>query len=104
MKKNANLKRALLILSLCYVVFIIPMLVIKWFPEVVVARCFISVWYWLTYIINFFIYIFFWNQLQLATVLMFKDLKQTLFGVKSDNPDIIEQTESIELEHLNIFE
>ena len=60
--------RSVKILTCCYFLFILPIAIIEWLPEIVTMRAFVSIIfyliYWFIYIINFFIYIFFWKKNQ----------------------------------------
>ena len=71
-------KRAVIILGLCYFVFILPLCVSELLPETVAGRAFfraiIYSWYWLVYVVNFFIYIIFWRRVRTAVRLMLRDI------------------------------
>ena len=71
-------RKSVLILAICYFVFILPILIIEWLPEDVSDKASIGVgvysWYWCIYIINFFIYIIFWRRVRKGIVLFLTDI------------------------------
>ena len=77
-----NQRKAVLILTICYFIFIFPISIIEWLPDQVTNRAFISVgvysWYWFIYIINFFIYIIFWRRVRKGIILLMKDVLEIL--------------------------
>ena len=89
-----SLKRAVLILGICYFIFIIPHAIFEWLLYDVTMSAFIGIiihcWYWLLYIVNFFIYISFWRRVRLGIWLFFKDVLETA-GWKFKNSETVWQ-------------
>ena len=73
-----SLRVSVFILALCYFVFILPILVIEWVPDMGAEAAVVGVsvysWYWCIYIINFFIYIFFWRRVRTGIQIFLKDV------------------------------
>ena len=83
-----SLKKAVLILTVCYFAFILPNSLTAWLPEEVSKWAFIGTilgcWYWLIYTVNFFIYILFWRRVRMAIFLFLKDVLEIL-GLKRNS-------------------
>eukprot|EP00092_Neocalanus_flemingeri_P009136 GFUD01009837.1.p1 GENE.GFUD01009837.1~~GFUD01009837.1.p1 ORF type:complete len:404 (+),score=49.92 GFUD01009837.1:222-1433(+) len=71
-------RKAVMILTICYVVFILPHSIFELLPSTISDRALISVlvhaWFWVMYIVNFFIYIIFWRRVRKGIQLLFMDL------------------------------
>ena len=76
--ETLSLKQAVLILSVCYFIFILPNAIIYWLPYNVSMSAFMGVivhcWYWFIYVVNFFIYITFWRRVRVGMKLFLKDI------------------------------
>eukprot|EP00092_Neocalanus_flemingeri_P002879 GFUD01003078.1.p1 GENE.GFUD01003078.1~~GFUD01003078.1.p1 ORF type:complete len:322 (+),score=42.73 GFUD01003078.1:112-966(+) len=90
-----SLKRAVLILTICYFIFILPHAIIEWLPDDVDKSVLIGVlihcWYWLVYIVNFFIYIIFWRRVRIGIRIFFRDMLDIAGWKQRNNPDLVGQ-------------
>jgi len=86
-----SLKQAVLILTVCYLVFIIPHAVVKLFTDSIVMGGVMGVlihcWYWSLYAVNFFIYIAFWRRLRTGICIFLKDIRDILWRRYSKSSD-----------------
>ena len=75
---NWGKQRGVLILTLSYFIFIIPISFIEFLPENFPNKELFSLglfcWHSMIYIVNPFLYGFFWMRIRTATVLMLKDV------------------------------
>ena len=74
--------RSVKILTCCYFLFILPIAIIEWLPEIVTMRAFVSIIfyliYWFIYIINFFIYIISWRRIRDVMLCFLKDILEVV--------------------------
>ena len=73
-----SLKRSVLILSVCYFIFILPNAIIYQLPYDVsmsaIASAIVHCWYWFIYVVNFFIYITFWRRVRVGIKIFVRDI------------------------------
>jgi len=71
-------RRAVLVLTLCYLIFILPHQIFEalsaYIPKKALVSVIIHPWYFLVYIVNFFIYIIFWPRIRKAMQLLLADV------------------------------
>ena len=77
--ETGDQRRAVLVLTLCYLIFILPHQIFEALPANIIAKkALVSViihpWYFCVYIVNFFIYIIFWPRIRKAMQLLLADL------------------------------
>jgi hypothetical protein len=77
-EETSSQRRAVMILTLSYIIFILPHSIFESLPEETANRALLSVvihaWFWCVYVDNFFIYIFFWRRVRKAIQLLMADL------------------------------
>ena len=77
-EETSSQRRAVMILTISYIVFIVPHSIFESLPEETADRALLSViihaWFWCVYVDNFFIYIIFWRRVRKAIQLLLKDL------------------------------
>ena len=77
-QETVGLRRSVLILTVCYFIFILPILIIEWIPEKMpnldVIRIGIYSWYWCIYVVNFLIYIIVWRKIRMGIHIFIKDI------------------------------
>ena len=73
-----NLRKSVLIVTICYFLFIVPLLILEWLPADTSDKAIIGViiysWYWCIYVINFIVYIIFWRRARIGIQIFLKDL------------------------------
>ena len=94
-------RRAVMILTSCYIVFILPIGIIEWLPGTILNRAFISVCvyclYWQVYVVNFFVYIFFYRRIRKGITLMMRDVLE-IAGLKTRTPNYTFELEPTDTE------
>ena len=87
-EETSSQRRAVMILTISYIVFIVPHSIFESLPEETANRALLSViihaWFWCVYVDNFFIYIIFWRRVRKAIQLLLKDLLD-MTGLGWDN-------------------
>ena len=77
-EETGGQRRAVLILTLCYLIFILPHQICEALPANTPKKALVSViihpWYFCVYIVNFFIYIIFWPRIRKAMQLLLEDV------------------------------
>merc|ERR1711915_998383 len=83
-EEATSIKRAVLILSVSYLIFILPNAFTGYLPYEVSSWAFIGTlldcWYWMIYLVNFFIYIIFWRRIRTGVHIFFKEIADLFYN------------------------
>ena len=95
---TSSQRRAVMILTISYLVFILPHSIFESLSEETANRALLSViihaWFWCVYVDNFFIYIIFWRRVRKAIQLLAADLMEmTGVGCHRWSQDQVEETD-----------